>query len=87
MLDQIRRFFLQGSVLSRLIGLNVVGLRRSGFSQEQRSRIKAAYRLILRSGLRLDEALQRAENEYPSPETTRIVAFIRASRRGIVSFG
>ncbi|BCU05855.1 acyl-ACP--UDP-N-acetylglucosamine O-acyltransferase [Allochromatium tepidum] len=72
---------------ARLIGLNVVGLRRSGFSQEQRTRIKAVYRLILRSGLRSDEALQRAENEYPGPETAQIVAFIRASRRGIVSFG
>ena len=72
---------------ARLIGLNVVGLRRNGFGQEQRNRIKAVYRLILRSGLRLDDALQRAEDEYPGPETARIVAFIRASRRGIVSFG
>ena len=72
---------------ARLIGLNVVGLRRNGFSQEQRTRIKQVYRLILRSGLRPDEALQRAEDAYPSPETARIVAFIRASRRGIVSFG
>jgi len=72
---------------ARLIGLNVVGLRRNGFGQEQRTRIKQVYRLILRSGLRLDDALQRAEDEHPGPETTRIVAFIRASRRGIVSFG
>ena len=71
---------------ARLIGLNVVGLRRNGFGQEQRTRIKQVYRLILRSGLRLDDALQRAEDEYPGPETTRIVAFIRASRRGIASF-
>ena len=71
---------------ARLIGLNVVGLRRNGFSQEQRTRIKQVYRLILRSGLRLDEGLQRAEAEYPGPETARIVAFMRASRRGIVSF-
>jgi UDP-N-acetylglucosamine acyltransferase len=72
---------------ARLVGLNVVGLRRSGFSPEQRSRIKAVYRLLLRSGLRLDEALQRAEDEYPGSETAQIVAFIRASRRGIVTFG
>jgi UDP-N-acetylglucosamine acyltransferase len=71
---------------ARLIGLNVVGLRRNGFGQEQRTRIKQVYRLILRSGLRLDDALQRAEDEYPGPEITRIVAFIRASRRGIASF-
>jgi UDP-N-acetylglucosamine acyltransferase len=69
-----------------LVGLNVVGLRRGGFTQEQRNRIKAVYRLIFRSGLRLAEALARAEAEYPSPETAEIVRFIQASRRGLVSF-
>jgi UDP-N-acetylglucosamine acyltransferase len=71
---------------ARILGLNVVGLRRNGFTQEQRSRIKAVYRLIFRSGLRLAEALVRAEAEYPSPETTEIVQFIQSSRRGLCSF-
>ncbi|WP_347338146.1 hypothetical protein [Chromatium okenii] len=42
-----------GWTSSRMIGLNVVGLRRNGFTQIQRSQIKAVYRLIMRSGLRL----------------------------------
>ena len=71
---------------ARIIGLNVVGLRRAGFSQEQRNRIKSVYRLVLRSGLRLAEAVVRAESEYPSPETQTIVQFIQSSRRGIVSY-
>lgn len=71
---------------ARIVGLNVVGLRRAGFTQEQRNRIKAVYRLIFRSGLRLAEALARAEREYPSPETAAIVRFVESSRRGIVSF-
>ncbi|MBK1718059.1 acyl-ACP--UDP-N-acetylglucosamine O-acyltransferase [Thiocystis violacea] len=70
---------------ARLLGLNVVGLRRNGFTPEQRGRIKHVYRLVLRSGLRLAEALVRAEQEYPGPETTRIVQFIQSSRRGILS--
>jgi UDP-N-acetylglucosamine acyltransferase len=71
---------------ARIVGINTVGLRRAGFDQTQRSRIKAVYRLVLRSGLRLAEALVRAEREYPSPETTRIVRFLESSRRGIISF-
>jgi UDP-N-acetylglucosamine acyltransferase len=64
----------------------VVGLRRAGFSQEQRSRIKSVYRLIFRCGLRLAESLARAEREHPGAETTHIVRFIAASQRGIISF-
>jgi UDP-N-acetylglucosamine acyltransferase len=71
---------------ARIVGLNVVGLRRGGFTQEQRSRIKAVYRLVFRSGLRLAEALVQAETEYPSPETAMIVRFIESSRRGTISF-
>ncbi len=71
---------------ARMVGINVVGLRRGGFDQTQRNRIKAVYRLIFRSGLRLPEALVQAERQYPSPETQRIVRFLESSRRGIVSF-
>jgi UDP-N-acetylglucosamine acyltransferase len=71
---------------ARIIGLNTVGLRRGGYSQEARSAIKAVYRLIFRSGLRLAEALVRAERRHPGPETEQIVRFIQSSRRGLISF-
>ncbi|NMC74493.1 MAG: acyl-ACP--UDP-N-acetylglucosamine O-acyltransferase [Geobacteraceae bacterium] len=65
-------------------GLNSVGLKRRRFSSELIARIKAAYRLILRSGLRLDEALQRVRNEVPmSPEIEHLIAFAERSERGI----
>ncbi|MGQ9659615.1 MAG: acyl-ACP--UDP-N-acetylglucosamine O-acyltransferase [Thermochromatium sp.] len=84
--QDIPPYLLANGQRARLMGLNVVGLRRHGFSQEQRSCIKAVYRLILRSGLPLEQALRRAEAEHPGPETAQIVAFIRASRRGIATF-
>ncbi|MGB5733659.1 MAG: acyl-ACP--UDP-N-acetylglucosamine O-acyltransferase [Thiohalocapsa sp.] len=71
---------------ARIIGLNLVGLRRNGFDQAQRSRIKAVYKLLFRSGLLLDDALSRAEVEHPGAETDAIVGFIRASKRGVTSF-
>ena len=80
-------FALADGHRARMLGLNLVGLKRNGFNQEQRNRIKAVYRLVLRSGLRLAEALVRAEREYPGPETDHIVQFIQSSRRGLISFG
>lgn len=69
-----------------IVGLNLVGLRRNGFAATSRSRIKAVYRILFRSGLRLEEALPRAEREHPGPETDAILAFVRASERGVISF-
>lgn len=71
---------------ARIIGLNLVGLRRNGFDQAQRGRIKAVYKLLFRSGRRLADALSLAEAEHPGPETDAIVAFIRGSQRGVITF-
>jgi len=70
-----------------IVGLNLVGLKRNGFSAEQRARIKAVYRLIFRSGHRLAEGLELATQNLPSPETDQIVDFIKASQRGVTGFG
>ncbi len=68
----------------RLHGLNSVGLRRSGFSQEVMRALKEAYRLVVREPLPLAEALARVEAEVaPLPEVRRFVEFVRASQRGI----
>jgi UDP-N-acetylglucosamine acyltransferase len=64
-------------------GLNMVGLRRAGFKHEQIAKLKTAYRLLFRSGLKLEDALLRVEAEAPSEETAYLVAFIRSSKRGI----
>lgn len=71
---------------AKIIGLNVVGLRRNNYTQAQRNTIKSVYRIIFRSNLRLAEALVKAEREYPSEETRQIVRFIESSRRGLISF-
>lgn len=65
-------------------GINTVGLRRRGFSQEAISRVKYAYRVIFREQLTLDEALQQLRSEHPdSREIEIIVKFIEDSERGI----
>jgi UDP-N-acetylglucosamine acyltransferase len=64
-------------------GLNLVGLRRAGFPAEEIGRLKTAYKLLYKCGLKLEEALARIELEAPSDHTRHLVEFIRASKRGI----
>lgn len=64
-------------------GLNLVGLRRAGFTHAQVAALKQAYKLLYRSNLKLDDALARIETEVPTTEALHIVEFVRASKRGI----
>jgi UDP-N-acetylglucosamine acyltransferase len=64
-------------------GLNIVGLRRAGFTAADVRALKQAYKLLYKSGLRLDDALSRIEAESPTEHTQHLVAFIRSSKRGI----
>lgn len=67
------------------VGLNVVGLRRRGFSSEVINLIQDTYRLIYLSGLNTTQALDKIEQELPeTEEIIQIVNFIRSSNRGII---
>ena len=70
-----------------IVGLNVVGLRRAGFDQAARRRIKAAYQLLYRSGLARDAALDRLRAEPQTPEIVEILRFYDAGgRRGVTGW-
>ena len=64
-------------------GLNLVGLKRAGFTHTEVQALKTAYRLLYRSNLKLDDALARIEAEVPTEHTRHLVAFIRSSERGV----
>jgi UDP-N-acetylglucosamine acyltransferase len=76
-------FFLYSGFNVEPTGLNLVGLRRAGFTREQVSNLKKAYQLLYRAGLKLEDALARIEGEIPDENTLHLVRFIRSSRRGI----
>lgn len=63
-------------------GLNVVGLRRAGFSREEIGALKNAYRILYRSGLKLDDALKQID-AIGTEHTRHLASFIRGSERGI----
>jgi UDP-N-acetylglucosamine acyltransferase len=68
-----------------VVGLNTVGLRRNGFSNEEIGQLKTAYRLIYRSGLKWQLILERLQNEFVSGPASRLFTFFSASTRGIVA--
>jgi UDP-N-acetylglucosamine acyltransferase len=76
-------FFLYSDFNVAAKGLNIVGLRRAGFSTSEMRTLKVAYKLLYRAGLKQEEALLRIENDIPSEHTRHLVSFIRRSERGI----
>ncbi|MBI3303318.1 MAG: acyl-ACP--UDP-N-acetylglucosamine O-acyltransferase [Deltaproteobacteria bacterium] len=69
---------------AHLHGLNLIGLKRRGWSAEQLVAIKKAYRTLFSEGLPLKEALVAIRSAYPSsPEVAHMTDFIAASTRGI----
>lgn len=67
-----------------VVGINTVGLRRSGMGVETREEIKQAYKLLYRSGLNVGQALEVMIKGLKSPEAKHLIGFIRDSKRGIV---
>ncbi|WP_321481072.1 acyl-ACP--UDP-N-acetylglucosamine O-acyltransferase [uncultured Bacteroides sp.] len=66
-------------------GINIIGLRRRGFSNESIENIHNAYRIIYQSGLNITDALKKVETDISmTPEIEYIVNFIRNSERGII---
>jgi UDP-N-acetylglucosamine acyltransferase len=65
-------------------GLNLVGLKRRGFSREVIKALTEAYKLLYRQGLTVEQALVEMRKRYTLPEVERFAASIECSTRGIV---
>jgi len=67
------------------VGLNIVGLRRRGFTSERINAIQEIYRYLYLSGYNISQAVDRIEQEMPvSEDRDLILDFVRSSSRGIV---
>lgn len=77
-------FVLAEGNKAKVRGLNSVGLRRRGFSNEEISNLKKAYKLIFRSGMPLKEAVEELKATYGEDKNVMyLVDFIEKSDRGI----
>jgi UDP-N-acetylglucosamine acyltransferase len=74
-----------GSRPAKTYGINTIGLDRKGFSKETIDALNRAYRILVRSKLKLDDALLRIEEELTNyPEARYFAEFVRASKRGVI---
>lgn len=70
-----------------VLGTNVVGLRRAGFSNEERLEIRRAYKMLYRSKLMFREAIERVAETVRTAPGKRLVEFLRGdSRRGYLGY-
>ena len=82
--QDIPPYIIAGREPIRYAGINVVGLRRRGFSNEMIELIHEAYRIIYSEGTR-EENIQKLRSTLKiTPEIEYIIDFIQSSKRGIV---
>ena len=78
-------YILAGSEPLDFKGLNVIGLKRRGFSKEAIGHLRRCYRLIYRSKLNTSQALARIRDEVEmTPEVKIVIEFIEKSERGLI---
>lgn len=68
-----------------ICGLNVVGLRRAGYSAADRLELKQLYRALFRSNLGVRAALAAAKGQYATAAARELIEFVEQSRRGVVT--
>jgi UDP-N-acetylglucosamine acyltransferase len=75
-----------GNLPLKYEGLNLIGLRRRGFTNDQISRIDFAYNAIYKTGLNVSAAIAELKKEKNiTDEIKEIINFIESSERGIIS--
>jgi UDP-N-acetylglucosamine acyltransferase len=70
---------------NEMCGLNVIGLRRAGFSPEERIELKQLYKALFRSGKNFGEALAAAQKTFSSAPSKILLDFVAKAKRGVVT--
>ena len=77
-----------GAAKNQVYGMNIVGMRRAGFSGAERDEIKRAFKLLYRSGLNTKQALEKAAETDFGPVGREFFEFVaNAGKRGFVTAG
>tara|TARA_Y100000588_G_scaffold88630_1_gene94892 strand:+ start:1259 stop:2038 length:780 start_codon:yes stop_codon:yes gene_type:complete len=71
--------------VNKLCGLNIIGLRRAGFTAEQRQELQYHYKRIFVSGNNIGKASRDALGESPGEKAKTLLEFIVGSKRGVCS--
>ena len=69
--------------VNEICGLNSVGLRRAGFTTEQRLELKRLYRRLFRGEKNLRQAMTEAQKNFTGAAAKILLEFIKSSKRGV----
>lgn len=69
---------------TRVVGLNRVGLRRAGFTEQDMIQLKTAYRIIYRAGLRWSEVIEQLTTQFPTGPAAEFAPFLQIGKRGFI---
>jgi UDP-N-acetylglucosamine acyltransferase len=70
---------------NEICGLNIIGLRRAGFTSQERLELKRLYHALFRSGENLSAALASAQPVFTGSPARTVLDFVAAAKRGICS--
>lgn len=68
---------------NEICGLNIIGLRRAGFTPEQRLELKETYRALFRGGQNLRAAVASAQAKYTNGPARTLLDFVATAKRGV----
>ncbi len=78
-------YSMVGGEPPRFLGLNRVGLKRTGVQEGAKRDLRRAYRFMFEKGVLLEHGIERAEKELGgTEEVARLIRFVRESERGII---
>lgn len=75
---------VEGGGHSEIVGLNKIGLKRNGYTNEQILQLKEAYRVIYRQGLRWNEVLAILKADFSTGPAAAFHEFLKSGKRGFV---
>lgn len=82
--QDIPPYTMASGARAKLFGLNSVGLKRNGFSDETIAELKKAYKILFREKHTLKEAIKKVQAELPyTDEIRHLIEFIEKNKRGI----
>jgi len=86
--NDIPPYTIGGGYPYKMGGLNLVGLKRRGFSLEIRNELAKAFKITYRMGLHLDEAIIKIEKELIlNSEIKHWINFCKTTKRGLIAIG
>jgi len=84
-IKDIPPYIIAGGEPLKFAGLNIIGLRRRGFSNDDIMTLKKTYKLLYNSGLNFSDAVKKITKEFGDNEHVQnVVEFIKKSDRGII---